>query len=309
MGDLRKQSFKQLSDLIADVDDAVLRGNKWIDITGGEPLIYPDIEELVTYIHSKGLKVCVITNGLVTSAATELPADEYLVSVHGSADVHDQLVNRSGARLIQVQFLQWLKENKVPYRFNTVLSSGTDTDLMPMVMEFIEKGFIPLVWNFINFNPHYEWAQNASGTQGIAADLESVKIQLPSIIGLLEGRGCAVNLRYFPMCMIDPEFRRVICNDMHVSFDPYEWDYSIFPKTLEAHLKWAINGSNGVEMKSGPCGNCQLQWICGGVNKKFYEAYTALGHRLEPVTDFRGPDPFDFYYYRKENKLALEVRI
>ena len=46
------------------VDEVKSFGVRWFGIKGGEPLTRPDIFEIVTYAKSKGLNVCLLTNGV-----------------------------------------------------------------------------------------------------------------------------------------------------------------------------------------------------------------------------------------------------
>lgn len=52
-----------LEDAQKVVDKISEGGYDLIDFLGGEPLLYPDIVELVSYVISKGMKACVVTNG------------------------------------------------------------------------------------------------------------------------------------------------------------------------------------------------------------------------------------------------------
>lgn len=47
------------------ITDNVLQSNhvNYINIAGGEPLLHPDFDSIVSYIHSKGVKLSLITNG------------------------------------------------------------------------------------------------------------------------------------------------------------------------------------------------------------------------------------------------------
>ena len=312
LGDLRKQSFRPLNELIEEVKNAKLRGNTWIDITGGEPTIYPQLSDLVKAIHNEKMKACIITNGIMSEVESILGTgvDEFLFSIHGTESIHDSLLQRNGAREQQLKFIDRIQEEGIPFRFNTVINSYTYEHLSEMVNDFRVSGMLPYIWNFINFNPHHEWSQDIEATKSIiVTNFKKVSEQIAIVSQMLEVLGVGVNLRYFPMCQIPEVYRRIVCNDLHVTFDPYEWDYNIFPKTGEAHLKWAITGSANVELKTFPCSYCQLQYICGGVNRAFYQAYKALGHDdFKPISreEFSGSDPFDFYYYRKYNVLTLE---
>lgn len=302
LGDLRNQQFAKLQKLKRDVDAARNRGNTSIDITGGEPTIYHEIFELVKYIKETGMKCSIITNGLAgentTDKLIDCGVDEFLVSVHGLKETHEFLTEKNNCEK-QERFLNQIKD-KVLLRTNTVINIFNQTELSRL-SEYLSI-YNPKIVNFINFNPHYDWAKDQKGVQNIVADLYVVEEQLNSSIKLLESKNIGVNVRYYPMCRISEEYRRCVCNDMHVVFDPYEWDYDIMPKCHDSFVDWAIKTSRENELKDTPCNACELFGICGGINKYYH--YASLRLMLTPQLN-TGKNYFDFYCYRKENTLTL----
>ena len=121
----------------------------------------------------------------------------------------------------------------------------------------------PRVVNFINFNPHHEWANNPE-TLTLVADLRLAHSQWTEAIQTLEDAGCGVNLRYYPMCSVPEKYRRCVCNDLHVMFDSGEWDYGVMPKTVECYeaVGRSIHSSN--EEQGRPCSGCSIREACGG---------------------------------------------
>ena len=71
-------------------------GAKYIYYTGGEPLMYSKIEELLQFGYSLGFKQILITNGILFSDKEKRKLIKYLismgVSIHGTQSVHDKLV-------------------------------------------------------------------------------------------------------------------------------------------------------------------------------------------------------------------------
>ncbi|MBT7930239.1 radical SAM protein [Candidatus Peregrinibacteria bacterium] len=282
------------------IDSGIARGNDYMDVTGGEPTMYKHICEVVAYALSKNVKTCIITNGIVPSHKAEklisAGIDEFLVSRHGLEDTHDFTTNCRGAYRKQLNFLHVLDMNEIPIRFNCVINHFNQHDIYEIAKELVQHK--PRIVNFINMNPHHEWQDKNLETKKVAADLNVVEPLLNKAIKLLEDCGIGVNVRYYPMCRIAEEYRRCICNDLHVVFDPYEWDYNIEPKTVQAFDNWGKRTSSNVECKNGSCKECDLQNICGGINKAFDRAtdykYT------KPVKNFK-ENKEDFYFYRKDN--------
>lgn len=71
-----------------------------ICLFGGEPLLYPDFEELVARIRALGFRQHLITNGTLLSRFPPealLELDRITVSINGDREIHDRIVGRKGA--------------------------------------------------------------------------------------------------------------------------------------------------------------------------------------------------------------------
>jgi MoaA/NifB/PqqE/SkfB family radical SAM enzyme len=302
---LTKQKFIDSGKLEMQIAQALWRGNDYIDFSGGEPTIHPDMPRLVKYCRSINMRCCIITNALCGVKTLDKLIDaginDFLVSIHGTADTHNNIVGMADARDRQNRFLDRLHERGVSFRFNCVLNKGNEDELGEIVDYMLERR--PRIVNFINMNPHGDWAGDMAGTRSVIADLRKIEPLLTSSVARLEAAGIGVNLRYYPMCRIGEAARKCVCNDLHVVFDPYEWDYEIQPKTMFKFRQWSVQTSHNLEHKGDPCKACDLQWICGGVNQAF--------HRASPDTAsaVSAPDvnKTDAMYYRRHNALAFVV--
>jgi len=74
-----------------------------ITLFGGEPLLYPEFEQLVVEIKKRGLHLGIITNGTLlkkyAKTLVELGVDVISLSVDGPAKTHDSIRNMQGAYL------------------------------------------------------------------------------------------------------------------------------------------------------------------------------------------------------------------
>jgi AdoMet-dependent heme synthase len=77
------------------VDEVTKFGVRWFGIKGGEPLTRPDIFEIVNYAKSKGLNVCLLTNGVFVDGSIydNLVKNQVWtsVSIDGPEEINDQL--------------------------------------------------------------------------------------------------------------------------------------------------------------------------------------------------------------------------
>lgn len=302
------KSIKSFDVVQKEIDAAAARGNNYIDVTGGEPFLYQHLPGLIKYAAEKRMRTCVITNAMASvqrlDAVLEAGVDDFLISVHGLEKTHDFLVQSEGARAKQITFLDHLSQSGMKPRFNFVLNKYNQDDIF-LLSSWLAHNWHPTIINFINMNPHGEWASKLDSASQVIADLRVVENQLNKTIPYLEENGVGVNVRYYPMCRLSKEYRKCVCNDLHVVFDPYEWDYSITPKSFDAFREWGIKVSNSVEHKGEPCISCDLFKVCGGINKAFNQA--SGGRMIEKVKDPE-VDKNDFYFYRKHNILTLKER-
>lgn len=300
-------SWESLEKLKQDIFKAQQRGNNYIDATGGEPTLYPHITELITHAASLNMKFCIITNGITgekqIQRILEAGIDDWLVSVH-----HEAMKLKGGkefnVRERQERFFKqvqsYSKEDR-PYRFNCCMSRKNQNYLVPTAM-WAGK-WKPRIFNFINMNPHNDWQKDVEGTKTVIGDLDILEKQLCEAISILLEYGCGVNVRYYPMCRIPEVYRKHVCNDRQVLFDPYEWDYNITPKSFQTYLKAADNMSRSVEWNGQPCLKCDLKFICGGINSAFFRADGR--NNIVQAVKIEGVPRDDFYHYRIRNELCL----
>ena len=310
LGDLRRQGWISKKEIFKEINNGIKRGNNRTELTGGEPTLHPDIEEIISYLKEKNILSCIISNALISSdklsSLINCGVDEFLFSVHGLETTHDFLTQCSGARKQQGKTFCFLKEINLKngFRFNFVINKYNQEEIYATSVYMSQ--FNPTMVNFINMNPHHGWERDKE-TKNIIADLRVVEKQLNLAIEYLENLNIGVNVRYYPMCRIDEKYRRCICNDLHVLFDDKEWDYCIESKTFLNYKKHAINMSDNIEEKGEPCCLCDLQNICGGANKHFHKASNEVYEEvLIPHIIFNKDfDKSDFYFYRKNNVLTL----
>jgi MoaA/NifB/PqqE/SkfB family radical SAM enzyme len=304
--DTWKDTVKPFAEMKKEIDEGLKRGNKYMDITGGEPTIYPYILDVIKYAKQQKLKVCIITNGIVgkvkTNQLIDAGIDEFLVSRQGKENEHNFITNTGNGYGQQCRFLNQIKE-KIDIRFNCVITKFNQNDIYDIAVQL--SHYKPKIVNFINMNPHHEWKEKTLEVKEVIADLKKVEIGLKAAISYLENKDIGVNVRYYPMCRIAQKYRRCICNDLQVMFDPYEWDYKTLPKTIERYFEWGRVTSNKNEEKGKPCSECGLQNICGGINKHFHKASNeAYGEIFKPQK-IENIDKMDYTYYRKDNRLTL----
>jgi radical SAM protein with 4Fe4S-binding SPASM domain len=84
------------------IDEAIAMGCEYFDLTGGEPILYPDADQLIRYIAASGRHLELQTNGLHLTAEKleRLHAAglrDLVISLDGERDMHDRMRGRIGA--------------------------------------------------------------------------------------------------------------------------------------------------------------------------------------------------------------------
>lgn len=102
-----------------------------INISGGEPLLYPHFFEIVEYMNKAGIRVTVSTNAvLVTEEIAEKMAEHRIKGVQISLDgcneeIHDRIRNVKGCYKKTLEGIELLKKYNIPVMLVTVISNQT----------------------------------------------------------------------------------------------------------------------------------------------------------------------------------------
>jgi len=282
-----------------DLEVLKQRINRWedfyidsVDVTGGEPLVYPKIVELIKYIKDKGYKATIITNMTLYSKVKELAEvgiDEFLVSIHGYNNLHEKMVNgRVWDRVLK--FLEEAKEYNIPFRVNCVV---TKTNYK--YLEDIANYFLTLdtkIINFIVFNPHPGTLWSAKDQIEHQVQYSLIAKRLKKAIDILD-KDKFVNVRYIPLCTMK-DYEHHVTNFLQNIYEPYEWEclsqfnitrekvHELYPK-----LKTRAFGTNDLEVVmnffrrkdiekniwSKKCMTCANRFICDGIYPQYYNRY------------------------------------
>jgi len=296
--------------LLEDIKNSILSakaaGNNYVDLVGpGEPSMHLSIVEIIKYIKQQDMRVCLNTNAIISERKLtdilEAGIDDFLISFHGLEKTHDTTVDLEGARKVQEKSIKCILSYGKTFRTNTVINNQNYFEL-PELASYLSNLPARIV-NFINFNPHGEWSGNENSLNFVT-NLRIVEPLLNDAIDILEKYGIGVNVRYYPMCRIREDLRKNVCNDLQVMFDPYEWDYSITPKTIATYKSHGETISNTIESKVGVCASCGIKRICGGINKQ-YDIFTNYTQTDNIICN--NEDLSDIFYYRKNNGKVFEI--
>lgn len=236
------EKAKQICSTLVDV-----YSNNAIDIQGGEPTLFRHIDELVQHCRRIGLIPTLITNAIALQdlrrcvALKDAGIRDFLVSVQGLRDTYDTIVGVKGAAAKQRHGLENIIKAGIPVRFNSVLSKP----VLPQLEEIAKLAVAvnARAVNFLAFNPFED--QQISGKRNATnvPRYSEVSPYLNAAMDILADGGVECNVRYFPICMVQPRHRKSMFNFQQLPYDVHEWDYA----------SWSWTGQQPQRMKWGEC--------------------------------------------------------
>ena len=141
----RPQSFWKLESLKSFIDDLYKRGTRYILVQGGEPILHPDIREILDYLNHKKIVSAIVTNGTLPMVYKKIPEldnlDNICFSLDGDKDGNDK-VRGQGTFDKVMESIKVIKENfGIPIRINSTIHKYVydDCDFMA---EFMKKNNI-----------------------------------------------------------------------------------------------------------------------------------------------------------------------
>lgn len=278
------------------------RGDRMCDISGGEPTISKELPIWLNLCNKYGITPGIITHGQDVEEKLEDLWDhglsDILFSVHGQKEYHEKVTgtqSRNGSdRLYSA--MRKCSEAGFAFRTNTVLTENYK-ELPAMARELTKVK--PLISNFINFNPYYEWG--CKEKPEFQAKVSDIAPYLEEAIDILVANGTSVNVRYFPICVMRG-YERHNVGMAQVMTDPYEWDYNVMPKTTERYHAYGQELADRACAFGDACAKCGAAGTaCLGVNKVYLETYGdgELKPYEEEISD-------RFHWRRHASKTQLE---
>ena len=111
----------QVELLCAAVSDAVAEGYNWVSLSGGEPLVYPALEQLLAHAKAAGMGTAVVSNGMLLSPRRVdrlAPVlDLCVLSIDGIPASHNHMRGSTRAFELMASHLTLLRERHVRFGF------------------------------------------------------------------------------------------------------------------------------------------------------------------------------------------------
>jgi MoaA/NifB/PqqE/SkfB family radical SAM enzyme len=125
--------------LFAALDGLAGQGYTWASFSGGEPLVYPRLPEVLGHARQVGLRTGVVTNGILLSSrrldAIAPVTDLLVISLDGRPETHDRMRNSPHAFDRMARHVGELHRRDIAFGFLFTLTQH-NLDELPWVVEF-----------------------------------------------------------------------------------------------------------------------------------------------------------------------------
>lgn len=134
-------SFEQATRILDDISSYA---DPVMVLSGGEPLLRPDIFDIARYGSDKGLRMCLATNGtLVTDDVCKQIIDTRIrmvsLSLDGArAETHDNFRNQAGAFDGTMKAIQLFRQYHIPFLVNSSFTTR-NKDEVPRIFELVKS--------------------------------------------------------------------------------------------------------------------------------------------------------------------------
>jgi len=134
-------SFEQATRILDDISSYA---NPVMVLSGGEPLLRPDIFDIARYGTDKGLRMCLATNGTLVNesvCAKIKEADIKMVSLSldgAKAETHDNFRNQAGAFDGTLKAIELFNRNDIPFLVNSSFTVR-NKDEIPEIFKLVKN--------------------------------------------------------------------------------------------------------------------------------------------------------------------------
>lgn len=148
--------FNLIKKTLDEVADAYDTSDIWIELTGGEPALFPDLPEVIRYSKKLGFQCGMTSNGtLITEELAKKIADAGLdtiaVSIDGFEESHEEFRNRKGCFEKALCGIDNLRKVGIQAEALTVIHKKNFDELEDL-FEFLSDNYF-YSWRLVNIEP------------------------------------------------------------------------------------------------------------------------------------------------------------
>lgn len=279
-----KDAFQQL-DLVA--------------LTGGEPFLHPDIQEIINIAQQMATKVCITTNGTILKEEnfqfmSRLQNFHLIISIDGpSADIHDLVRGKAGTFDKLLQFTALCQQYGIPFLVNMTVNEKNQHQVYETVALARELGAKDISVALVKPEGRGKAIENqpevftnvARQMYAAKSDLESASFKV-TFTEVLSHVFDVTLTRYYRGCQgtsnslhVQCDGNILLCTSCKESLGNIDDDAMNLAVVCEQdERRNIIAGRDGL---GGACGSCEFRMVCGGCRCR-----AALGEE-----GFLGGDP------------------
>lgn len=256
-----------LDDCISIINAACARYDKvYVSISGGEPLLVPWLPDLLVHIKSKGLRVALLSNGMLWTDKRVATIGSYVdlvnVSLDGaSAEIHDA-IRGPGAFRQAVRGIQRIGEAGIEVGINVCLMKSNLAD--------IEENLLALVKSF-PFKVSVQFGKFVDEGRGFdlrseAPSADSMAKLLPKLAKeFLSSGWTPTSLSKRGTCGFGSSYSIYANGDVSPCLSPRYIAGNVLKDGVDAILEKISTNAARANVDTMPmCRTCDLRYICGG---------------------------------------------
>ncbi|MEJ2700757.1 MAG: radical SAM protein [Desulfuromonadales bacterium] len=259
-GDFTTEEAYKLIDDICEISKPVMV------LSGGEPLLRPDIFEIARYGTSRGLRMCMATNGVLITdevCARMKEADIKMVSLSldgSTAEVHDNFRNCPGAFEGTVRGAETLKRNGIKFLVNSSFTKRNQHDIGATFHYQQERMEDDILMRPTCAPHYYRIVPQMAKSEGVNFERRSLTFSTGG------GKGC---IAAQTICLIDCFGNLKPCSYFHSSVGNVK---QVPFKELWFNAK-VFNDLRDFARYKGKCGECEFINVCGGCRARADAVY------------------------------------
>jgi MoaA/NifB/PqqE/SkfB family radical SAM enzyme len=205
----KKNDVEELKRRIAKYKDL---GFKIIELSGGEPTVFPYFYELIQYIKENDLDYSFTTNG--STDIRDLPVEPDLVTFSLHSLENNKILHLSSSNNEKlIKNIEWCEKNEITYRINTVILENEIKNLEE-VIDFVNSLKGCKQHNFI-------WLASWGDEEHFYSK------EILKIFDVIKKSNRYV-LRYVPFCYLPEELIEKNMNYIQQQHDYYDWNINAY---------------------------------------------------------------------------------
>lgn len=171
---------------------------RFLRITGGEPLLRPELSDIVAYAKSFRLHVSVVSNGFFMSKdlanrLRKAGLDAITISIHGVGQDHDDITGINGSFDRADSAIALLKDIGMNVNVNTTICKMTIRSI-PRLLEYARLNQVCVTFNLLDHNsyffvpPHTSYQNrgglNSEDIKSLYATLKTAQGMYPTVLSM-----------------------------------------------------------------------------------------------------------------------------